>query len=151
MRRIAVLAACVIAAAVVSPQRGANAATARSDPRLIVIVAHSVVLRDISAAGLPNFRWLLKNGAIGVMTTRAAPEPADDKSDTGTEGACLTLGAGSRAAGGKAGRQAYNVEENVRAEPAGTVYERLCLRRPPPDALGLCEQVMQGNPISESE
>jgi len=75
--------------------------------KVVIIVAHGAMLEDIAADDLPNFHKLFGKGAAAVMTTRAAGDPATyEKSETATEAACLTLGAGSRALGGIEARQA---------------------------------------------
>lgn len=127
MRSIIVTAIAVLLLSVACSSATANGR------KIVVVVAHGAMLEDIAADDLPNFHWLFANGATAVMTTRAAGDPAtNEKSETSTEAACLTLGAGSRAFGGIEARLAYNADEDLKKTKASMIYRRLFLKTPPP-------------------
>lgn len=119
-------------------------------PKLVVVVAHGAMLEDITAAGLPNFGRFVREGAIGVMTTRTAGDPTDElESETGDESSCVTIGAGARAIAGTEARQAFNSSEMATRDIAAVVYKRLTLRNPPPESiLNLAVYLMRNNNAS---
>ncbi|MDO8684492.1 MAG: hypothetical protein Q7N50_13540 [Armatimonadota bacterium] len=111
-------------------------ASASPNRKLVLFVAHGAMMEDLAAKDLPHFRWILRSGAIGVMTTRAGGDPAGQlKSETGAESACLTLGAGARAAAGIEAREAYNVAETIGNTTALKAYHRLTLESPSPKSI----------------
>jgi hypothetical protein len=129
MRRSVITFTILALALLALTQSGQCAPGVRKDRKLIVIVAQGATLEDIAEEGLPNFRKLFKTGAGALMTTRTAGDSGGKlKSDTATEAACLTLGAGSRAVGGVEARRAYDYDEPVRDVTASALYKRLFLR-----------------------
>lgn len=66
---------------------------------------------------LPNFNWLLTEGSLGLLNTRA-------ESGTTPESTHLTIGAGSRAVGHSGVLAGYEADETVEKEKAAVVYAR---------------------------
>ncbi|MDO8588229.1 MAG: hypothetical protein Q7T82_14470 [Armatimonadota bacterium] len=128
-RSVAAFALLTTAALSVSPARAATPGGAR---KIVIVVAHGAMLEDITSNDLPSFRRLFNMGAGAVMTTRTAGDPGKpERSETGSEAACLTLGAGARAIGGVETRAAFNSDEIVDDVRARVLYRGLTLRRPP--------------------
>jgi len=101
---------------------------ARRD-RLVIIVVSGAMVEDVTDPRLPNLQRLLRTGACAVMTTRTAgTPPGAEESDTKTEAACVTLGAGARAAASIEARRAYSAYEIVSGQRASAVYQRLSLK-----------------------
>ncbi len=67
---------------------------------LVVILVPGTSLADWQRADAPHLHQLMAQGAVAVMNTRTARLPNDHQRET-PESAVLTLGAGSRAAGGR--------------------------------------------------
>ena len=70
-----------------------------TDRPLVVVLLPGTSLADWRSADAPTLHRLLATGAVAVMNTRTARLPNDHRRET-PESAVLTLGAGSRAAGG---------------------------------------------------
>ncbi len=66
---------------------------------LVVILLPGTSLSDWQRADAPTLHEMLATGSVAVMNTRSARLPNDHRRET-PESAALTLGAGSRAAGG---------------------------------------------------
>ncbi len=73
---------------------------------------------------LPNFKWILEEGAIGLLNTRT-------DGGTSPESAYLTVGTGTRAMGNKAVLEGYQTDEMVEKERAEVVYGRRVGRQGP--------------------
>ncbi len=66
---------------------------------LVIILVPGTSLSDWTRADAPHLRQVMRTGALAVMNTRTARLPNDHRREP-SESAALTLGAGSRAAGG---------------------------------------------------
>lgn len=76
-----------------------QAASAAASAPLAVILLPGTSLSDWRSAHAPTLQRIMATGAIAVMNTRTARRASDHARET-PESAALTLGAGSRAAGG---------------------------------------------------
>ncbi len=103
---------------------------------------------DLDPARMPSLAWLLRHGAVGMMNTRTAAFRASfrewgDK-DPSRGSAMLTLGAGTRAAVGPNGAEAFTRDEPTGEGPAEVVYRRR--NGAPPEA-----SAFQLNPLALAE
>lgn len=74
-------------------------ASAAPHPPLVVLLLSGTSLSDWRSADAPRLHKIMATGSVALMNTRTARLPSDHRRET-PESALLTLGAGSRAAGG---------------------------------------------------
>lgn len=109
---------------------------ARADtPTFTIILLPGTSLRDWQRADAPHLHALLAQGALAVMNTRAARLHSDRVRET-PEGEALTLGSGSRAAGGRIVTDFYAPGSVALPEgvTAAALYQRFTGAVPPPGA-----------------
>ncbi len=87
--------------------------------QVILLLVDRVSWEELAAwqDQLPNFRWLMQEGALGLLNTRT-------ERGTTQESAYLTIGAGNRAVGHEGVAAGYQADELVEKEPAAVVYAR---------------------------
>ncbi len=93
-------------------------------PRVVVIAAGGLSIRDVADPTLPHLSTLLKNGSAALANTRTgrANRLIEAPLGPGMEPECLTLGAGTMAIGGVEARLAANASDASSGVPAGSVY-----------------------------
>lgn len=109
---------------------------ARADtPTFTIILLPGTSLRDWQRADAPHLHALLVQGALAVMNTRAARLHSDRVRET-PESEALTLGCGSRAAGGHDGAdfRAPGSPALPGGVTAAALYQRYMGAVPPPGA-----------------
>jgi hypothetical protein len=110
------------------------AASAQAQPKsLVVILLPRTSLSSWLQADAPHLHQIIATGALAVMNTRTARLPSDHVRET-LESAALTLGAGSRAAGGPeivdfAAPESLNAQASV---ADGALYARRMGHAAPP-------------------
>lgn len=99
---------------------------------LVVVLLPGTSLSDWRRADAPTLHRLMAGGALAVMNTRTARLPNDHARET-PESAALTLGAGSRAAGGPEATDFQPAERLVSPNvTAGNLFTRRTGTVPPP-------------------
>lgn len=102
---------------------------------LVVVLLPGTNLADWRRADAPSLHRLMANGALAVMNTRTARLPNDHTRES-PESASLTLGAGSRAAGGPEALDFQSAGTLVRPTvTAGDLFTRRTGTIPSPNSL----------------
>ena len=102
---------------------------------LVVVLLPGTNLSDWRRADAPTLHRIMAGGALAVMNTRTARLPNDHTRET-PESAALTLGAGSRAAGGPEATNFQPAGSYVSPDvTAGDLFARRTGIVPPPDSL----------------
>jgi len=100
-----------------------------AEGKFVIVAISSVSLEELTAPGLPNISYLIDKGGIGVMNTRPASVRGLSEDIVVTkysmEGACATIGAGTRTAATTDARKAYNASDIVDNRPVRQLYESL--------------------------
>lgn len=92
-----------------------------------LVVMDGINLQHLGDEGLPNFQFLLEQGAVGLANANTAGGRT-------LENTAITLGSGSRALGPEAGRVLHG-QDSLESSLAGEVHARRTGVVPPPDAL----------------
>ena len=102
-------------------------------PPLVVILLPETSLQSWQVADAPQLHRLMASGALAVMNTRTARLSNDHARET-PESACLTLGAGARAAGGPEANDFLPPTAPIPGlgVSAGDLYTRRTARQVPP-------------------
>ena len=104
-------------------------------PTLTIILLPGTSLQDWQNADAPHLHALLAQGALAVMNTRAARLHSDRERET-PESEALTLGSGSRTAGGRdaVDFRAPGTLTGLEGVTAAALYQRFMGTAPPPGA-----------------
>lgn len=114
---VGLAAGLVLAAA--APAPWASAAAPAQPPRAVVVILPSLDWPEFAAAlrsgAMPRTRALAEQGAVGLLNVQTGGRLTPDD-------AYVTLGAGARAAGGRAAGEALGQGESLDGVPAPSVY-----------------------------
>lgn len=93
-------------------------------PRVVVVVAGNISIRDLADPNRPYLRSLLQSSAVGLMNVRTGrPSRDTEPTDTsGMEAGCVSLGAGAMGVAGAEARRASNAGAMVNDVPAESLY-----------------------------
>lgn len=100
-------------------------AAASNNAHVVIVVAGSISIRDISDPSLHNLCSLMNSGSAALMNVRTG-RPSKDVELTlkpGMEPGCISIGAGSMAVGGGEARRAYNTSKKIDGITAAQLYQ----------------------------
>jgi hypothetical protein len=84
---------CAVAIAAAIAVWSAPAATAQTRPRVFILWLDGTTLQDWNSPALPNFRTLLKDGSLALLSTRTEHESADPAALRANAAATFSAGA----------------------------------------------------------
>lgn len=99
-------------------------AAAEPGPKVVVVIASNVSIRDITADGLPNLTRMIRTGSLALMNTRTG-RPSKDSEPValpGVEAGCVSLGSGAMAVGGVEARRGADTSAILDGLPAAEQY-----------------------------
>lgn len=96
---------------VMSVQAGENV-------KVVVVVIDKISIKDLIQEPVPNLKYLVEHGSLGLMNTNTGATRSSLHS-------YITLGAGNRAVAGKLGGIAFNANEKYLGEEASDIHYSL--------------------------
>ncbi len=91
--------------------------------RLVIVTVNGVSLDELLDPRQKNINALVGDGAIGVMNARTASGADEEVGRYSMEGACATIGAGTRASAGVDAREAFDAGDSDQQRPVRETYE----------------------------